>query len=96
MSTNDQDRFDYEVTRELQELAYGKADDIRTIPAPLSSVDAALLAEALDKLDEYMRELQKYDGYVLKGGEKLVERIADRLYEGSLRDKFQLAEEVPF
>mgnify|MGYP003348173479 CR=1 FL=1 len=69
---NDQDRYDYEVTRELQELAYGKQQ--------AEDPDRVLLEEAVAKLNEYMLELMKY-GYVLKAGEDLCFRIVDRLFD---------------
>ena len=74
---NDQDRYDYEVTRELQELAYGAQEKAFVM---MTTSDTVLLEEALAKLNEYMTELAKY-GYVLKAGEDLCFRIVDRLFD---------------
>jgi hypothetical protein len=71
---NDQDRFEYEVTRGLQEaMMYGRVE-------PAKDLDKELLEEAVAKLNEYMLELAKY-GYVLKAGEDLSVRIVDRLFD---------------
>ena len=77
---NDQDRYDYEVTRELQELAYGKQQVTTTDMYHWLTTDTMLLEEAVAKLNEYMVELAKY-GYVLKAGEALSVRIVDRLFD---------------
>ena len=74
---NDQDRYDYEVTRELQELAFGAQEKAFVM---MTTSDTVLLEEALAKLNEYMTELAKY-GYVLKAGEDLCFRIVDRLFD---------------
>ena len=74
---NDQDRYDYEVTRELQELAYGAQEKAFVM---MTTSDTVLLEEAVAKLNEYMVELAKY-GYVLKAGEDLCFRIVDRLFD---------------
>ena len=74
---NDQDRYDYEVTRELQELAYGAQEKAFVM---MTTSDTVLLEEAVAKLNEYMTELAKY-GYVLKAGEDLCFRIVDRLFD---------------